>query len=543
MRLTLTAPAALEAADTDARVLRGIAIPYGQRGFTSAGALTIDAGAINVPENLRTVKLFREHGRTTPVGYGLEADDTAEALRMGFKIAATADGDQSLLEAAEGVRDALSVELNNVVVKAGHVTSADLVAMAQVAVPAFAGTAASLAAALTDEDQAQVLDLAAQIVALANPEADPDADPDAADTPPETGASMTRTNGLNAGAGRSMAMTPPTRGTLTAEARARRDRKVWASAATEALRGASDASQVNAALADITPADSDPDGIFPRPAWLGALWQPEAARRPLLDAIGVEPLTSMRMDGWKWEDSPEVAPYAGNKADVPTNEAKIVPAGADAQRIAGGWDIDRIYYDFNTGFLEAFQTAAVKDYRNKSQAYLIDGHAAIVGPPAIPAFPSLASQAYDAGDSTSAIGAVQLVVSYLVANGASVDFVYVAGDVYASLMDLTAGEAPWWLAAASSVNLSGEGDMAGTTFLVDPNLAPGLVMAGDRDAVSMWETGPINVTAVNLPNGGIDFGIFGYYANLVHDNDGLAIANVTGLTATRRTTKKAAASS
>jgi hypothetical protein len=421
-----------------------------------------------------------------------------------------------------------------VVVKNGHVTSADLVAMAQVAVPAFAGTAASLAAALSDDDQAQVLELATQIVALANP--------DTEESPTEETPSTDTAEASMHNRPTTMAMAPPARAT-NAKARAQRERHLWAAAAAEAVTGATDAAQVNAALKDVTPANAGTDDVFPRPAWLDELWQPEAVNRPLVDAIGVQALTAMKMQGWKWVTSPEVAPYAGNKAEVPSNQVVIGPAEALAQRIAGGWDIDRIFYDFNTGFLEAFQTAAVKDYRKKSQEYLIDGHAAITGPPAIPAFESLASQATDLGAQTSALLAVQEVVSFLVSGGANVSFVMVAGDVYASLLSLSSGDAPWWLAAASSVNLTGDGDLAGTSFLVDPYAPDGQVMGGDRDAVSLWETGPINVTAVNLPNGGIDFGVFGYYANMVHDDDGLAIAQVSGITGTRRRTAKKAASS
>src|SRR4029077_199935 len=56
---------------------------------------------------------------------------------MTFAVGRTPDGDTALLEATEGIRDALSVELDNVRIEAGHVVGADLVAVAQVAVPAF----------------------------------------------------------------------------------------------------------------------------------------------------------------------------------------------------------------------------------------------------------------------------------------------------------------------------------------------------------------------------------------------------------------------
>src|SRR5262245_33785574 len=123
--LTLTAPAAtIDAADLDGRRLEGVAIPYGQAGDTSAGRLTITPGAVRLPENLRRVKLFREHGRTTPLGYAVDATDTPTALHMGFAVGRTPDGDMALLEASEGIRDGFSVELHNVKIRNGAVESA-----------------------------------------------------------------------------------------------------------------------------------------------------------------------------------------------------------------------------------------------------------------------------------------------------------------------------------------------------------------------------------------------------------------------------------
>src|SRR3954470_10816340 len=113
MRLELTAPVPAVTAAADSRVLAGVALPYGIPGRTSAGSVTVDAGAVAVPPDLRRIKLFRDHGRSTPVGYTTAADDTAEALRMTFHAAATPDGDTALLEAAEGIRDCLSVELDD----------------------------------------------------------------------------------------------------------------------------------------------------------------------------------------------------------------------------------------------------------------------------------------------------------------------------------------------------------------------------------------------------------------------------------------------
>jgi hypothetical protein len=241
-----------------------------------------------------------------------------------------------------------------------------------------------------------------------------------------------------------------------------------------------------------------------------------------------------------------VAPYAGNKTAVPSSPAVIAPASATAQRIAGGWDLDRIYVDLNTGFLEAFQQAAIRDYKRKSQTFLIDGHAAITGPPAIPAVDGLVDEATDLGASADLVTGVQAIVSFLTGNGASVSFIVMASDVYGEFLTLTTGDAPFWLAQGASVGLNGTAVIGGTTIVVDPNMDDGVILGGDRDAVTFWETGPIQVNAVNLPNGGIDFGLFGYYAHLVHDDDGLATTTVTvaASAASRvRTAKKSSPSS
>ena len=524
MRLTLTSTAALLAADTETRRLRGVAIPYGVYGNTSAGRLCVDAGAVAVPENLRTVKLFTEHGRQTPTGYAVQVEDRDENLAMEFSVARTPDGDRALLEAAEGVRDALSVELDNITIEAGHVVAADLVAVAQVALPAFAG--AQLVAALTDDQQAEVNDLAQQIVDATAPEETPPPE-DAAATTTEQETSMTSTETET-----------------TAAARGVSQARLWASQVAQVMTGARDAAQVNAALADITPSGSGTDDLFPRPGWIDELWHPQAMSRPVVDAIGVSALTAMTMQGWKWETEPDVAPYAGNKAEVPSNQASIVPAEAPASRVAGGWDLDRIYLDFNTGFIEAFQQAAIRSYRKRSQEYFIDGHAAVVGPPAVPAHTGILADATDLGTQTSAMAAINAVVSFLAGNGARVSFLVMASDVYAAFLELDGSSAPWWLPGQGNVSLGGSADVAGTAIAVDPAMASGTVLGGDRDAVTLWETGPVNVTAVNLPNGGIDLALFGYLANLVHDDDGLAKATATiTAAATAPTAKKTTSSS
>jgi hypothetical protein len=77
------------------------------------------------------------------------------------------------------------------------------------------------------------------------------------------------------------------------------------------------------------------------------------------------------------------------------------------------------------------------------------------------------------------------------------------------------------------------GSVADLKFFVDPGLAAGTVLAGDRQAATHFEAAgsPLRVQAVNIPNGGIDIGVFGYAGDLLNDGRGLVKQAVTAGTA------------
>lgn len=498
MRLTLTAAAPAVSADLgDARALSGLAVPYGVAGATSAGLLTVDAGAVKLPEDLRRVKLFREHGRTTPVGYATAADDSPAGLTMTFRAAATPDGDTALLEAAEGVRDALSVELDAVDVDHGHITAAELVGVALTSIPAYAD--ARLTAADDPDPDPE------RIHAMTAPAPAPVVD-ELAPPPPDVAASLIP-------AGISAAPRPPA---VTAARAIEQIR--------QAVRGATDAAQVNAALSDIVPGNDTGQAFF-HDQWLGELWTPVAPQRPYIASMSSATLTGLRVYGWKWTALPEVDDYAGNKAAIPSNPVSIGPAEADAYRLAGGWDVDRAYVDLGApGFLEALFGAAVADYGRKSNAK---------------AGAFLAANAtVSTAIVTNLVDALAAVASFLGENGATPSWIAISSDLWSDYLSLTSAEAPWWLSVgAGSVSIKDPaGSVADLRFFVDPGLAAGTVLAGDKRAATHYEAAgsPLRVQALNIPNGGIDIGVFGYAADLLNDARGLVKQAVTGgVTGTR----------
>jgi hypothetical protein len=287
-----------------------------------------------------------------------------------------------------------------------------------------------------------------------------------------------------------------------------------------ALNGANDAGALNAALSDVVPAN-DAQG-FLRDQWLGELWTPVAAQRPYVDAMNKATLTGMRVYGWKWETEPVVGDYAGNKTAIPSNPVKIVPVEGNAYRLAGGWDVDRIFVDLGApGFLEAMFSAAVADYGRKSNekagAFLA------------------ANATVSTAVVSNLVDALAAVASFLGENGATPSWIAISSDLWSQYLSLTSAEAPWWLSVgAGSVSIKAAGgSVADLKFFVDPGLAAGTVLAGDRQAATHFEAAgsPLRVQAVNIPNGGIDIGVFGYAGDLLNDGRGLVKQAVTAGTA------------
>jgi len=99
-------PVTLTAADSRKRTISGTIVTWGERGNTSAGATVFQKGSIDFS---KPVKLLLEHDRTRPIGKMMDITADKNGIEATFKIAGTIAGDDSLLEAAEGLRDGFSV--------------------------------------------------------------------------------------------------------------------------------------------------------------------------------------------------------------------------------------------------------------------------------------------------------------------------------------------------------------------------------------------------------------------------------------------------
>ena len=157
----LTFSAAIEAADTERRIIAGQIVPWGEIGNTSAGKVIFEKGSIQVP-NVSKVKLLAQHQQTAAgvIGRAKSIKETNSGMDGVFSVSASADGENMLIKASEGILDGLSVGVE--VIRASErkdgvliVKSALLKEVSLVETPAF-DNARVLEVAAAEDDSAEM---------------------------------------------------------------------------------------------------------------------------------------------------------------------------------------------------------------------------------------------------------------------------------------------------------------------------------------------------------------------------------------------------
>lgn len=474
-------------ADADKRTISGLVLPYGRAGHTSAGPVTVSAGAVSLPSDLGRIKLLRDHSDQpgfSPVGYATAVEDTPEGIRMSFKIGNTADGDVALADVTEHIRDALSVELINTTVDAaGTLTAGTLTAVALVPIPAFDDARVDLITASRSDDPEEDTD-------------DPDPDTDDVDGEEDADADTTeRTNDMTTTTATVPGGLPSgTTETMTAS-------KVIT--AIGDLRARRQTPLLTAALEDIT---YSANPATRAPAWLGELWDGSEYSREIVPTMTNRELTGLEAVGWRWKKKPEVDDYAGDKKPVPSNEVETEEVRMKAKRLAAAHDIDRAYFDFNeTGFLDSFFRARVADYALKTDEravkFLVDA-----------ATNDAASKPSAEADLLRAAAKARQIIKAQVRVEPSAWLVNPA-DMF-SLFDITMLDIPQYL------------ELLGVDpkrFVTSELVPAGAIISYAKPAVSWFELAgsPIRVDAEHIDKGGIDSGVFGYWAAMLNNPNGI----------------------
>jgi hypothetical protein len=517
-------------ADRDARVITGLLLPYGEPGRTSSGTVTASAGALEVADS---VLLNLEHDPTRPVGRMVSHEETDAGLMASFSIARTRAGDDVLEEAAEGLRTGLSVEVDDVVIRAGALLGGTLTGAASVTIPAF--PSAQLVAA----DAGDLEDPPAD---PADPAADPEADPeaeddtedaedgpdleaDALDITPET----TLQDLMDALAGPDTPTDPAanvaaadqegppvtaSRQGLAASAGARSTKgtsltlREFTAAAVAAAK-AGDRRMI-AALNDVTQTGvgADVSGV----QFLGELWSGVQYNRRFVPLLTHGDLTAYSMKGWRWVTPPEVWDYAGDKAAITSEDVDTEAATTSANRLAGGNDIDRKFVDFpDEGFLESYVQALRESYARKSDlkaAAFIDASATALTADTVPTGVSAATAALV----DAALGLVDV---------GTPTFAILGNAAYRSLLLTPKDQVLEFLSMSLGLE---QGSME--SFTVVPGgsaFGDSDVVVGIKAAATFYELPgvPIRVDALDIEHGGIDIGLFGYWATLLNDARGI----------------------
>jgi hypothetical protein len=236
------------------------------------------------------------------------------------------------------------------------------------------------------------------------------------------------------------------------------------------------------------------------PAWLGQVWEETIVDRPFIDSVSHGTLGLSGLKGWAFTDPPDMAPYAGDKAAIPSDTVALGPVNGTLQRLAVGHDVDRALFDFDeTEFIAAYWHALAASYARKSEAACA---AAVIAGATAGAAPPLA---------TTPGSMIVTAVSAVIAGGGHPTFVGIGATLYTELLNTGANVLP------ALLNLSDSSAM-GIRMFFSPVLAATQIVAGDREAFTYAELSgtPIRVEAQNIPNGGIDLAGFGYYATVVN---------------------------
>jgi HK97 family phage major capsid protein len=156
------------AADVENRTIKGMVVPFGVSGNTSAGAVVFEFGSFQ-QFKAEEIILNKEHSRTDPLGRGIKGSEeiTPAGISMAFKIAPTTAGTDALIEAAEGLRPAFSIEASadEYTIDKGvmRVSAATLQQVAHVTNPAFKTALISDVAASEEEsDEPETTEAAAE---------------------------------------------------------------------------------------------------------------------------------------------------------------------------------------------------------------------------------------------------------------------------------------------------------------------------------------------------------------------------------------------
>lgn len=545
MRITINAADGI-VVDPVRRTLTGTVYRYGEVGRTSAGPLRVGRTLPAPPVGLG---LTLEHDRGVVRGSIALVDLDEERLRVSCRVEDGPLGDAALAEAASRKRGGFSFDLEDAEVVDGVIVSGTWVALGQVENPAFnsaridqiaasttptpsgrntmklAPEQAALLVELkakdapTDEEKEVIKALEAVAAApeIATPDPAPAAPAVAAAPPVQAAATQPIAASVPAVA---VGIPSPNTSATSATPQGGAFGKFChdlADALNPQKAGGVQVADITAALQDVT--YSAHSGNIQQPDWSGELWSGLEYQPEFLDLFTEGTLTSLKGTGWRFTSKLEIQDYAGDKAEIPTDNITTETQDWTGARMAVGVDIDRAFFDFPTaGFIESLFQQVRESWKIK-----LDGKV----------------RAYTQANAVAA--AVDESAGVPVVIGAQPTLLEAAAIAVRALKRRRVGAASWVLVSDEDmftlINTQMDQVLAYLKlFNIDPEqfrsssqIPAGTVYAGVKPAakVRTMPGSPIRVDAQRLANGGVDEAFFGYWAIEEQHTRGIAKATFT----------------
>lgn len=554
-------------ASEDDRVITARLLPFGEQGRTNLGRFTVGPGVLTLPPDASVAIMNDGHRRQVPLAAGIVYAERADGVHASWRLAKSPEGDAALAGIKDGTRRAVSVEADVVVVDgkavSGRIFGAALVSPGEQ--PAFPSALlmATEADAVDDPEDPTTSaysdmykdPVSGDVIESETTTTEED------ETDPETGITTTTTTTTTVktitpgtpaegstpvGAAQPVATDPllaerspsgvpaallgrrpkgkataaPTMDTRTlfamlAKAAPSHRNGSWDQSILEKLRG--DRAVTGTLLAELTDvtfdaAGSPSDMIVPQ--WIGQLWSGRSYVRRYAPLFGTGTLTSDKVKGWRWKTKPVVEKYDGNKTDVPSGPIETEPYDVDAQGFAMAHDVDRRYRDFPVPeFWEGYFAAGTESYAKQSDLYIPDELFTVANH----AVTDITAGAVPTGVSPVMVKIVDGALAMLEEDLPS--FALVTLEDYRDLLLTREQDNLAFLNAALGLE---EGTIE--SFRVVPSSHAGLSatkasLVGSKSAATVHELpgAPIRIEGLDVARGGIDPGLFGYTALVVHN--------------------------
>lgn len=521
-------------ADLSTRTIRGLLLPFNElsRRSVTTEPVMFAKGSVKLPRDPEVVTLNEGHSQFAPVGRALKLTETDRGIEAEFKVANTPEGDDLLLRASdadETKRPRLSAEVADLVRK-GKNAVARLTGAAAVPMGAFASAGLF---ELAEGEEEKVEDAVEDAVAAAAPEVPADTidqiadavvarlnqDPEAAPAEDNKEGAFAVTN-AKIPAGVATPATPKKDARALFAAIAAKDfdaMKAFSTPESPAMFAIENLQQSGTST-KTSGADTAQVG------YLGEIWDGNPYQRRFWDLFDVQPLTSWKAVGWKWDpdNAPEVASYAGNTAEVNSNALDTIPVSVEAQRVAGGNRLDRRYLDFND------QEVVGSYFRKLAEHYkkYTDAQALAAAVTAAGSDLNVSSKTYPYGLAV-ALAAIVDGALQVITEEATPTFAVVSPELWRDIVLLGRDNVLEYLNAGFGLE---EGTVSG--FKIKPgSVGTGKVLVGAKQGLQVFELGgsPIRVDAMAVHNGAMDGALYGYYATL-DSGLGLSIVDTTDYT-------------